>query len=341
MTRFYLEIQSKAHELGAHESGGYMYLDGILIFSKNIEEHKTHLKTVFELLEKNKLFLNKNKCEFLLDKITFLGYKISEKGIEPDDMKIKWVNYILANDPYGQKRNFTNCQRKCTGKAMGKARESLIAHLDTPDIARSFNQKLLNARLEIGESIPHFSDRFYLYVERSKIDPNSTFICGKYMACLPEHLQNQLTKLCLSKPKLTDLIKKCMEIDSFNNSLLQLSTLNPQQSKHTSFTKICTYCNNLGDMEFECLKRKSEFMERQKNMPSITNQTRNLSSNKDINEFKRNNPISANSLKQRSANAPNSTFNHKPFFGPKSAAYTSVNISEHSLRNAYKGYGQH
>ena len=248
----------------------------------------------------------------------------------------RWSTIFLQTIPMEESGTLRFAKENVLGKPWEKARESLIAHFDTPDIARSFNQKLLNARREIGENISHFSDRFYLYVERSKMDPNSTFICDKYMACLPERLQNQLTELCLSKPKLTDLIKKCIEIDSFNNSLLQLSTLNLQQSKQTTFKKICTYCTKVGHMEYECLKKKNELMEIQKNVPLATYQTRNVSAFNNTNELKRNSPLSTNSFKPRLPNASNSTLNRKPFFGPKSAACTSADISEYSLSSNAK-----
>lgn len=42
-----------------------VYFDDILIFSKNIEEHMTHLREVLEALPFNKLFLNLKNCEFI------------------------------------------------------------------------------------------------------------------------------------------------------------------------------------------------------------------------------------------------------------------------------------
>jgi hypothetical protein len=41
-----------------------VYLDGVLIFSRIWEDHINHVKTVFELLKKAKLYINLSKCEF-------------------------------------------------------------------------------------------------------------------------------------------------------------------------------------------------------------------------------------------------------------------------------------
>ena len=61
-----------------------IYLDDIIVFSKTEEEHHGHLCTVFNILQTNGLFLQKNKCSFFQRAITFLGFNISGQGIRPD-----------------------------------------------------------------------------------------------------------------------------------------------------------------------------------------------------------------------------------------------------------------
>lgn len=52
------------------------YLDDIIVFSENKKQHENHLKQVFNILRKEKLRLNKEKCEFGKSVIEYLGFKI-------------------------------------------------------------------------------------------------------------------------------------------------------------------------------------------------------------------------------------------------------------------------
>lgn len=68
-----------------------VYLDDILIFIKNVEEQIEHLRMVLEVLRKNKLYLNLKKCSFMTSSVLFLGYIVSESGIQVDENKFKAI----------------------------------------------------------------------------------------------------------------------------------------------------------------------------------------------------------------------------------------------------------
>ena len=59
------------------------YLDDIIIFSKNEEEHLKHIEIIFQKLKEAGLKLKESKCDFFKKEIHYLGHLISDKGIYP------------------------------------------------------------------------------------------------------------------------------------------------------------------------------------------------------------------------------------------------------------------
>jgi hypothetical protein len=68
-----------------------VFIDDILIFSKNEEEHDDHLCLVLQKLRDNQLYVKPSKCKFWLKEVSFLGHIISEGGISVDPSKVKDV----------------------------------------------------------------------------------------------------------------------------------------------------------------------------------------------------------------------------------------------------------
>ncbi|GJY58448.1 putative reverse transcriptase domain-containing protein [Tanacetum coccineum] len=68
-----------------------VFIDDILIYSKNKQEHEEHLKLILELLKKEELYAKFSKCEFRIPKVQFLGHVIYSEGIHVDLAKIESI----------------------------------------------------------------------------------------------------------------------------------------------------------------------------------------------------------------------------------------------------------
>jgi hypothetical protein len=68
-----------------------VFIDDILIYSKNEEEHVEHLRIVLSQLREHQLYAKFSKCEFWLKKVPFLGHILSGDGISIDPTKVQGV----------------------------------------------------------------------------------------------------------------------------------------------------------------------------------------------------------------------------------------------------------
>nr|GEY83599.1 putative reverse transcriptase domain-containing protein [Tanacetum cinerariifolium] len=68
-----------------------VFIDDIIIYSKDEKEHGEHLKVILELLKKEELYAKFSKCEFWIPKVQFLGHVIDSQGIHVDPAKIESV----------------------------------------------------------------------------------------------------------------------------------------------------------------------------------------------------------------------------------------------------------
>ena len=71
------------------------HLDDILLFSRDMETHLKHLRSLFEKLREANLKLKEVKCNVLKKHIQYLGHIVSGKGITPVPEKLESIQNIL------------------------------------------------------------------------------------------------------------------------------------------------------------------------------------------------------------------------------------------------------
>lgn len=92
-----------------------IYLDDLIIFGRNLDEHNRNLISIFSRLRNVNLKLNPSKCEFLKKQILYLGHIISSEGLSPDPEKVAVIkNYPRPSSSDEVKRfvAFANYYRK-------------------------------------------------------------------------------------------------------------------------------------------------------------------------------------------------------------------------------------
>src|SRR6202041_3981282 len=85
-----------------------VYLDDILIYSDNMDIHKTHVREVLKQLRENGLYAGANKCEFHSKSIEYLSFRLSPEGLLMDPAKIQTIQNCREPRKHNENKKFLN-----------------------------------------------------------------------------------------------------------------------------------------------------------------------------------------------------------------------------------------
>ncbi|KAL5824473.1 hypothetical protein ACOSQ3_020536 [Xanthoceras sorbifolium] len=87
-----IDLRSGYHKLKIREEDFMIvFIDDILIYSDSEEKHREHLRMVLQTLREYRLYAKLNKCQFWLNRVTFLGNVVSVEGVSVDPQKIEAI----------------------------------------------------------------------------------------------------------------------------------------------------------------------------------------------------------------------------------------------------------
>ena len=154
----------------------FNFIDDILIYSKSIEEHISHIRQVLEVFRQHKLKINIEKCAFMQTEVEVLGHKASVKGLSPQDSKIKaikeWVAPVDVHElrsflgAVGYYRNFIDKYAQISAPLCKLLRKN-VKYKWNNEHQQSFDllkEKLINAPIL---KYPSFNQRFIIRTDAS------------------------------------------------------------------------------------------------------------------------------------------------------------------------------
>ncbi|GJY78017.1 putative reverse transcriptase domain-containing protein [Tanacetum coccineum] len=154
-----------------------VFIDDILIYSKSEEEHEVHLKTILDLLKKEKLYAKFSKCEFWLKEVQFLGHVVNRDGIHMDPSKVEsvknWkipessteIRSFLGLAGYYRRfiENFSKIAKPLT--LLTQKNKTYVWGNEQDEAFRILKEKLCNAPVL---ALPDGPDDFVVYCDASK-----------------------------------------------------------------------------------------------------------------------------------------------------------------------------
>ena len=151
-----------------------LYIDDVVIYSCNEEEHAEHLKTIFERFDRYNLRLNPAKCVFGLREVKLLGFIVSAAGLRADPAKVTAITRMQAPQNLAEARSFlgmTGYYRQCI-KDYAKISQPLV-HLTKKHVRFEWKEPQQTAFEQLKDALvsdhvmahPKTNEPYFLYTD--------------------------------------------------------------------------------------------------------------------------------------------------------------------------------
>ena len=88
-------------------------IDDIIVHAETEVKHDHRLQAVLERCEKINLTLNKEKCVFKVKEVTYIGHKLTQEGIKPDDERVRAINDMMPeHGTDGKRQDQCHCKNQ-------------------------------------------------------------------------------------------------------------------------------------------------------------------------------------------------------------------------------------
>ncbi|KAG0442587.1 Transposon Tf2-9 polyprotein [Dictyocoela muelleri] len=196
----------------------FVYLDDVIIFSKNLNEHLDHIKMIFEKIRKFGFRLNIEKCKFLKSKVSFLGFDVENNQISiPEEKKKKALNFEIKHNLKGLRSfsGFSNYFQKFI-KNYSEKMLPIYNAIKKKRFDKSCISVIEQIKLEINEALPlklpNFHKKFTIFTDASNFALGGVLTQKYNDEDVPIFFYSR--KLTLSEINYTTTEKECLAIIS-------------------------------------------------------------------------------------------------------------------------------
>jgi len=83
-----------------------VYLNDILVYSRNAEDHEQHLRQVLQRLKEHQLYARLSKCSFFASSTEYLGHIVDGDGLRPNSRLIQAITEFPRPKPLKELQSF-------------------------------------------------------------------------------------------------------------------------------------------------------------------------------------------------------------------------------------------